>query len=248
MNIDFHCHVLLSKKAVFNNTLFDKTINQSKKMGLTSVVMTEHIHAKYFEQIFDYLDLYYTYKGIYYDVGGFRLYTGMEVDLDNRGHILVVAHKTDILKLRRKLINKYPDNPSLEQLLAEAKVYDTFMIGAHPLREDRLLTGIDENTLRQLDALDINGEDIHLRAEVERLAAELNLPVVGGSDAHLYIQAGVVQTCFEQPFESISQLKQMLLVSQPRITSHPFIRLKVKLAGYVTRRIKKRILAKQVSI
>ncbi|OOB79275.1 MAG: hypothetical protein BEN18_04400 [Epulopiscium sp. Nuni2H_MBin001] len=241
MKIDFHCHTLISRKAVFDNTLFDKTINQSKKMGLDAIVMTEHMSAKYFEQILDYLDLYYPYKNIYYHINDFRLYIGMEVDLKTNGHILVMGHKNDIVCLRRRLLNKYPNSPSLEQFLTEARDFETFIVGAHPY----MLTGINTTTLKQLDALDMNGKDLRFKRQIENLSKTLNLPLVGGSDTHLYIQAGVTQTCLDKSFETIAELKQLLNTSPPKITSHPLIKFKIKLAGYVKKRIKKRILDNQ---
>ncbi|OON96071.1 MAG: hypothetical protein ATN36_06445 [Epulopiscium sp. Nele67-Bin005] len=242
MKMDFHCHILLTNTAPFNIDLFEKTIRQSKKMGLNALAITEHMSALHFEQIFDYLDKTYTYKNLYFDLDGFRIYTGMEIEIENRGHILVIGYKNDIIKLRKILLKTYIDDvPTLEQLLAETRSYNIFIIGAHPYRFGRELTTINELSLRKLDAFDLNGQDIDRRNDTEYLAQSLNVPLVGGSNTHLYIQAGVIQTHFEKPFETIEELKFMLKNNQPHITSHSLIKYKIKFAEYEKSKLEKKL-------
>ena len=57
--------------------------------------------------------------------------------------------------------------------------------------------------LKQLDAFDLNGKDLHTRGieeninDVNAFAEALDKPVVGGSDTHHFKQYGAVYTVLE---------------------------------------------------
>ncbi|MGL4337392.1 MAG: PHP domain-containing protein [Turicibacter sp.] len=211
MNIDFHFHTLLSKKATFSLDYFKKTIHHAKKSGLTAIVMTEHFNAKHFDDIFKTLDATYAYKGHYYDVDGFKVFTGMEVDIKEKGHILVSGHKNDITTIRQQLLLDFGDKfASLDELLARLEKFNVLVIGAHPYRKGRELTKIRPSLLKKLDALDLNGKDIKLRDDVEKFAQLLELPLVAGSDTHHYYQAGTVKNLFPNSCETSQDLKRHL--------------------------------------
>jgi hypothetical protein len=60
---------------------------------------------------------------------------------------------------------------------------------AHPYRNSTVA-----ESGAALDAVEVNGKHPKRRAKVERLAADLDLPVVGGSDAHFPFEIGRAYT------------------------------------------------------
>jgi len=109
---------------------------------------------------------------------------GIEITTD-RGHVLVVG----------------PDPPratkpgalSPEEAVALAHDRDCAAIVAHPFRN---------STVRELeevpfDAIEVNGKHPRSQPLVEELAAERDLPLVGGSDAHYPVEVGRAYTVVE---------------------------------------------------
>ncbi|HAX72347.1 MAG TPA: histidinol-phosphatase [Firmicutes bacterium] len=239
MKIDFHFHILLAKKATFNIVYFNKIIAQANKRGLDAICMTEHFNAVHFEDMYAQLEKTYDYNGHYFDVNGFKVFTGMEVDICEQGHIVIVGHKDNILALRHTLLTKYEQFPTLSQLLDEAEKYPVLKIGAHPYREGRKLIKLRPSLLSRLDAFDLNGKDIHLRKDVERFATYIGLPLVGGSDTHHYTQAGVIVNQFEVECETVDEILQAIKNHQYQIKVNPFIKLKVFRAKWTKKYIKK---------
>ena len=116
--------------------------------------------------------------------GGAATLPGIEITTD-RGHVLVVG----------------PDPPaatkpgalSPEEAVALAHDRDCAAIVAHPFRN---------STVRELadvpfDAIEVNGKHPRSRPLVEELAAERDLPLVGGSDAHYPFEVGRAYTVVE---------------------------------------------------
>ena len=62
-------------------------IDGAKKEGLNAITLTEHFNTLHFFDIYSYLDKTYPYVEDYYDINGFRLFPGMEVDVKEGGHI-----------------------------------------------------------------------------------------------------------------------------------------------------------------
>ncbi|AEH38251.1 PHP domain-containing protein [Halopiger xanaduensis] len=109
---------------------------------------------------------------------------GIEITTD-RGHVLVIG----------------PDPPretkpgalSPEEAVALAHDRDCAAIVAHPFRN---------STVRELedipfDAIEVNGKHPRSQPLVEELAAERDLPLVGGSDAHYPFEVGRAYTVLE---------------------------------------------------
>lgn len=70
-----------------------------------------------------------------------------------------------------------------------AHAHDCVAIIAHPFRNSTL-RDIDA----EFDAIEINGKHPELRQRIERSARKRDLPIVGGSDAHLPFEVGRVST------------------------------------------------------
>lgn len=246
MKIDFHTHVKISKTSQFMIPYFEDMVEEAKEAGLTAICMTEHFNTLRFFDMYDYLDSHYSYVNHHYDVRGLKIFTGMEVDVKEVGHILILAHRDDIVKMRTALIpfEQKPDFIPFKELMNLADQYNTLRIGGHPLRESTPLTQHDPEQLKRLDALDLNGRDLFSQGQhpyIERLeafAGELGLPIVGGSDTHQYLQYGIIVNESEQDCETVDELKQMIKARNYEIHISDDLDIKVKAARIVKKLIK----------
>lgn len=76
---------------------------EAKANGLQAVALTEHFNTSNFFAMYDALDQTYPYNGHYYDVNGLKLFPGMEVDIAETGHILLIGLKENVLAVRALL-------------------------------------------------------------------------------------------------------------------------------------------------
>lgn len=250
MKIDFHTHVKLSKKVDFELDFFHEVIENARASGLTAIAMTEHFNTKNYDAILDLLDEYYVYKGDYYDVDGIKVFTGMEIDVKEVGHILFIGHKAKLLRMNQYLeFNKNKDNfISLADLLDLGEMHDMLMIGAHPLRESTPLHHQDHSLLKRLHAFDLNGKDMHIhgidkmRDAVDTFSNEIGIPVVCGSDSHHPIHIGVVHNIIEKECMTAKELKQEVLKGNYRCDISPILHTKVHAAQIVKKKMKETLL------
>lgn len=103
MNIDLHTHGKLSKKSTFSPEYFAEMMFEAKANGLQAVALTEHFNTSNFFAMYETLDQTYPYNGHYYDVNGLKLFPGMEVDIAETGHILLIGLKENVLAVRALL-------------------------------------------------------------------------------------------------------------------------------------------------
>ncbi|UJF33030.1 PHP-associated domain-containing protein [Paenibacillus hexagrammi] len=247
MRIDFHIHAKLSKKTEFNAEHFRQIVEEARARGLTAITLTEHFNTHRFDDVYSSLDDLYPYNGHYYLIDGFRVFTGMEVDVAEGGHILVSGPKDRLLDIRSEL----EPHVSLERFIPLAKLFELcdspemMVIGGHPFRESNPLHHVDENLLRRFDAFDLNGKDLHEigieanKAKVLGLGQRLNVPVVAGSDAHHLLQAGCVYNEFDQNFETIAELKQAVRAGAFNRVLSPELDLQVRAAQMVKKLLKR---------
>ncbi|WP_049890269.1 PHP domain-containing protein [Natronorubrum sulfidifaciens] len=109
---------------------------------------------------------------------------GIEITTD-RGHVLVVGPEPPAATK--------PGALSPAEAVALAHDRDCAAIVAHPFRN---------STVRELadvpfDAIEVNGKHPRSRPLVEELAAERDLPLIGGSDAHYPFEVGRAYTVVE---------------------------------------------------
>lgn len=246
MKIDFHTHVKIAKTSQFMVQYFEDMVVEAKEAGLTAICMTEHFNTLRFFDIYDYLDANYTYEHHYYDVHGLKVFTGMEVDVKEVGHILILAHRDDIVEMRTALI-PYEIKPHFipfKELMDLADQYNTLRIGGHPLREGTPLTQHDPEQLKRLDALDLNGRDLFVYGQhpyIDRLkefASNLDLPLVGGSDTHQYLQYGIIVNESSTDCRTVDDLKEMIHSQNYQIHISEDLEVKVKAARLVKKLIK----------
>jgi predicted metal-dependent phosphoesterase TrpH len=247
MNIDLHTHVKISKKTRFNHDYFRQMIREAGANGLHALAVTEHFNTLLFHEIYETLDREYEYHDDCYEFEGMRLFPGMEIDVEETGHILVIGGRRDIIAIRRELDAHTEPGAffSMRRLLDLKDQYDVLTIGAHPFRTGTPLHHLDWEMLSRLDALDLNGKDLHAQGSVEyrsklrAFAEELGLPVVGGSDTHHYLQYGCVWNEFEEDCRTVRQLKDAINRGSYEVHVSPCLDTKVKSASIVKEMLKK---------
>lgn len=218
MNMDFHVHGILSKKLNFNEDLFMQGINFAKNNGLHGFVLCEHFNAVDIGSSFSFLEDNFTYDNDRYNINGFYVYLGMEVDIRYGGHVIVCGKRQEIYKIKDNLKNciKKANFIRFEDFLYMAEEGECLTIGSHPFRENHKLYLQNEKNLKRLDALDLNSKDIYIRGlstvekEVAELSNNINVPYVTGSDSHYPIMLGCVSTCFDDDVKDIKQLKEAI--------------------------------------
>jgi hypothetical protein len=248
MKIDMHFHVKLSKKTNFEREHFDSMIGEARANGLDAITLTEHFNTHRFEDVYDTLDTLYPCNNHYYDVDGFRIFTGMEVDVAEGGHILVSGPKDKLLEIRAAL----DDHAAPGRFIGLARLFELceprgmLVIGGHPFRESNHLYHIDHELLRRFDAFDLNGKDLHEIgiqeniAKVLQLGTELGVPVVAGSDAHQMFQVGCVHNAFTGRIETIAELKEAIRSGAYKREISPSLHLQVRAANMVKKLLKKK--------
>ncbi len=233
MIIDFHTHTKMSKKAAFDMNYFRRMVASARRNGLTALALTEHFNTSNFEDIYDHLDRSLPYREHYYDLGGFKVFPGMEIDISETGHNLIIGHRQDIRELRHRFRDRTKKDrfPSYDELFDALRSHDVLKIGAHPTRRSTPLTQLGEDRLRNYDAFDLNGKDLakqkDTKEQVYALAASLGKPVVGGSDAHLPIQLGAVRNVFRQDCRTVQELRSCIAKGEYTTTVSPAVQWKV---------------------
>ncbi|KYD02710.1 hypothetical protein B4102_0305 [Heyndrickxia sporothermodurans] len=254
MNIDFHTHIKLSKKSSFSPKYCQEMVTEAKAVGLDAFALTEHFNTSNFLEVYDYLDSQFPYQEDYYSVEGLKIFPGMEVDVKEIGHILLISKRESIIEMFHHLKPHLEENKFIpfSDLMNLTESFEVIKIGGHPFRPGTPLTQHEPDQLKRLDALDLNGKDLHsLGIEVNqenvfRFAEELGLPVVGGSDTHQYLQYGSVVNSFDVPCSTISELKNAIENKQYAITISPDLHLRVKSASLTKKLMKELLVTKSI--
>ncbi|WP_145325910.1 PHP domain-containing protein [Paenibacillus xylanexedens] len=248
MRIDLHTHGKLSKNSDFSIEYFTEMVTEAKASGLDALALTEHFNTRHFYDVYETLDRLYPYNGEYYDADGLRIFPGMEVDIQETGHILLIGQKEHILTIRAGLEN-YTSKGSFipfANLLDLAEAWPLLKIGAHPFRESTPLHQLDRNLLGRLDAFDLNAKDMYkmdiqtCRSQVEPFAQSLGKPVTAGSDTHQCLQYGSVYNVLDRPCASVAELKEQILTEAYTIEISADLPLRVK-ASMMLKKVMKRL-------
>ncbi|MDL4841195.1 PHP domain-containing protein [Aquibacillus rhizosphaerae] len=255
MNIDFHSHVKISKKSKFMPEYFIEMMKEAKKSDLDALAMTEHFNTTRFQDIYDFLEAHYTYQNGYYNIDGLKLFPGIEVDIKEVGHILLIGSREDVLTIRNELSSNLKEENfiSFNGLLDIAEEFNILKIGAHPFRESTPLFHLETDQLQRLDALDLNGKDLYAQgyesysAKLTEFAQKVGLPIVGGSDTHQYLQYGSVINKLEKECETVDDLKICIHNSAYQVEVSPSLNIKVKSATLVKKLLKKLLIENKQS-
>lgn len=245
MNIDFHSHCKLSKKAALDMDMHAEMLEEAKAHGLQAIACTEHFNTKNFDEIYDTFDQRFVYRDHYYDADGIKIFPGMEVDIRETGHILLIGDRNDIREIRRRLAAHTDEDHfiPLSELLNIASSYHLLKIGAHPLRHSTPLHHLPPEMLKQLDAFDLNAKDLcfqgrEVREGVEALAEKIGIPVVAGSDSHHPLQFGSVKNRLMNDCRTVDDLIREIKNQRYQMDIHPCLDTKVKAAKAVKKVLK----------
>src|SRR5690606_2209806 len=248
MNIDLHCHIKLSKKQNFSLNYFQQSIAEATDAGLDAIAMTEHFNTNHYYDIYEQLNEHYPYtKQHYYDINGFKVFPGMEVDVAGGGHILVVGERDSILMLRH-MLSPHEEKHSFvdsEQLLDWCDELSLIRFGAHPFRTSNPLISHSSELLQRLHAFDMNGKDLYTYGEamierVEQLSEHIGIPIIAGSDTHHPLQFGAIYNQFPDPINCPSELLKAIQQRQHAIHIAADLTHRVKSASLVKKLLKER--------
>jgi hypothetical protein len=246
MRIDFHSHVKISKKSAFHPHYFEQMIEEAEINGLDAICLTEHFNTIRFFDVYDYLDEHYQYVNDYYDVNGFKVFPGMEVDVKEGGHTLVIGQR-EVIRSIRKQLEPYTVKGhfiGIDQLNNWVKVNDCLFIGAHFYRESTPLVHLTDQQLQYFDALDLNGKDLYsydmvsYQQKLTDVANRLDLPIVGGSDTHHFLQYGVIYNTVSDVV-TIEALKEAVMNHFVDVTIDPSLSVRVKAATIAKQYLKR---------
>lgn len=252
MRIDLHTHAKWSKNIDFSYNYFRNMMKQASKY-LDAIALTEHFNTARFHDIYDTLDSYYPYNDDHYVVEGVKVFPGIEVDVHENGHILLIGKKESIIKIRSSLEGHTTAGHyiEMEKLLDLSAEHSCISIGGHPYREANPLYHVKPELLARLDAFDVNGRDLHqyglgMEQKVRALAETIGLPVVAGSDTHQQLQYGSLFNRFEQSCDTIEELRNAIQQGTYNYHISEDIHSKVKAAEAEQAQYKKSLISNRV--
>ena len=222
MKVDFHTHGKLAKKLPFSKKYTDLLFQKARKKGLDAICLTEHFNTLSFREMYSYIYSQYEHIGdACRTKDGLLIFFGMEVDIAEGGHTLVIGHYQDIVSLNMQL-DEYKEKGnflSFDQLCEIVKSYDVLFGAAHPFRQGSHIPELSAKQLSQFDFFDLNGKDLshnqnQTRTLVSSLAMSYHKPLVSGSDTHQATQYGCVMTCFNKYFTTLNELKNEMIEQQ----------------------------------
>jgi predicted metal-dependent phosphoesterase TrpH len=230
--IDTHTHPKISKHFAFDPATVTRMVARARRVGLDAVCLTEHFHATAYWDIPRHLEeTYRSERGVFW-AGSTALVPGAEVNIREGAHVIVLG---EIAELRR-LDEAFPGRPSeryeptLREFLDVADDYDVARIGAHMFRRAKELGKFSATDLRRLHALEVNGKDFGTELMLLAQARALGLPIVGGSDAHHWLQMGVRHTLLHTDDISMHSVIKTIREGLTGFASTPYTPLHVKAA------------------
>lgn len=244
MQIDFHTHANLSKKINISFEDFKKKMNEAKANGLAALAITEHFNATNIIEFYEMLQAEYPYEKDHYKIEGMKIFCGLEVDVKENGHFLIIGSRDDIWTIAHLLI-PYRDKDAfipVKELINLTSDFNVLKIGAHPLRKSTPWHHHELDVLQQFDAYDLNGKDLftdglEMEERVQSFATSYNIPVVGGSDTHQELQYGSILNVFPE-CNSIDELREVIRQGNYEIQISPCLEVKVKAASQIKKMMK----------
>ena len=228
---DLHVHSKVCKVSTFSHRHFESTVERARHMGLSGFALTEHMHASGYWNTLDELARRYSYRDGHFALGdGLNVLAGGELTVAERVDVILIGGIDQRRLFDRSFFPKPSQGhlPRLEDVFGPARKAGLVLIAAHPTRQGKSTVELGRRHLGRFDALEINGKDVALHRvepEIRRLAAQFDLPVVGGSDAHVWPQVGVQSTVLalseltQQGLRFCLAQREALTETAPRIDS-----------------------------
>ena len=235
--IDTHSHPKISKHFTFDPGAITRMVAMARRVGLHGLCLTEHFHATEYWAIPNHLEAAYPcVRGVFWSAD-IALVPGAEINIREGAHVIVLG---DIAELRRldaafpqRLSERY--EPTLREFLDVTDDFDIARIGAHMFRRAKELGKFSAADLRRLHALEVNGKDFGTEVMLLVQARALGLPIVGGSDAHHWLQTGVRHTLLHTDDLSLHSLIKTIREGLTGFATTPYTPLRVKAAKSLKR-------------
>lgn len=256
MKIDFHTHGKLAKGLPFSKAYTIDLFKEAKEAGLDAICLTEHFNSRGYRDLIQFIVDNYERVGDCYQVDGLKIFIGMEVDIEEVGHVLVIGDVEDILEIHHRLEGymsgskqlDYEDYMSGESyikahdLMILCKEYPVLIGAAHAIREGSNIPTLSEEVLSQFDFFDLNGKDcskdITMKEQIAELAGRFNKPIVAGSDTHQCLQYGCIYNVFERDCTTIAEIHEEMKAGRYEIEMLDYIAFKVKSANLLKKSLK----------
>ena len=104
MKLDMHTHGKLAKKLPFSPEYTDWLFREANEAGLDALCLTEHFNTLGFAEVYQYIsENYEEERDTFLTREGLRIFPGMEVDIAEGGHTLVIGNMHVILEMNRRL-------------------------------------------------------------------------------------------------------------------------------------------------
>lgn len=247
MKIDFHTHGKLTKKVPFSSQYLDYLFEDAKESGLDAICLTEHFNTYGFAEVYGYLKDNYKKDGdCFIAASGLYIFPGMEVDIAEGGHTLVIGKMDIILELNQRLKDYMEKGAFLPlQLWQEmVKEYPVLFGAAHPFRAGSHIPELISKEQPVFDFLDLNGKDMaeigdRNRIMLNNLSETINKPLIAGSDTHQSFQYGCIYNEFQKNCRTIEEIKSEVDANSYDIVIANQLTLQVKAAGCIKRSLKK---------
>jgi histidinol phosphatase-like PHP family hydrolase len=245
MKIDFHSHAKMTKRICFSLEYTEYLFREISNCGLDAICLTEHFNSIEFNKVYKYISNKYDNIGDHFLVNGIKVFTGMEIDIKEGGHILIIGNINSILDINFKLKNNKEKNNFIvfKDLLNLLSPYNLIVGAAHPFRKKSNIPSINIDLLSKLDFIDFNGTDYVINStndtnKLETLANKLKLNLLAGSDSHLPLQFGSIWNDFYNNCNTINELKYSIKNKLYTIYIDKNIEIKVKTSKLLKKSLK----------
>lgn len=246
MKIDFHTHGKLAKKLPFSREYTDWLFREAKRAGLDALCLTEHFNTFGFSELYRYISGQCDRDGdSLVTEDGFRIFPGMETDILEGGHTLVIGPVECILEMNRRLEphkekDRFLPFAHLAEMVGE---YPVIFGAGHPYRAGGRIPELPADVLKRFFFLDVNGKDLARDREgtmcqMKALSERLHKPLVAGSDTHQSFQYGCVYNEFERTVNTVQDLSEEIAAGAYRIELSGMLDFKVETAGILKRALK----------
>lgn len=230
--IDTHTHPKISKHFAFDPDAITRMIARARRVGLHGICLTEHFHATAYWDIPRHLEATFPCERGVFWAGDMALVPGAEVNIREGAHVIVLGEVAELQRLDAAFPERLSDHyePTLREFLDVTDDFDVARIGAHMFRRAKELGKFPASDLRRLHALEINGKDFGTEVMLLTQARALGLPIVGGSDAHHWLQMGVRHTLLHTDDISMHSLIKTIREGLTGFATTPYTPLRVKTA------------------
>ena len=176
---------------------------------------------------------------------GFRIFPGMETDIAEGGHTLIIGPMECILELNRRLEPNKEKGKFLpfEELAQMVEEYPVIFGAGHPYREGGHIPELPREMLERFFFLDVNGKDLARDCDgtwekMRALSRKLDRPLVAGSDTHQSFQYGCVWNEFSWTVDTVRDLAAEIDKGAYEIRMSDSLAFKVESAGILKRALK----------